>query len=101
MSFQFYFFFFGILLKMKVQLAKCKNKNCGWRFIYLHEITLLRKIAVLDKKKSYPASVAEWFVKDRTSEIISPLKNNFISTLAAAEREVVSIIIKEMIYLLI
>lgn len=44
---------------------------------------------VLDKKKSYKASVAEWFVNDRVPETVLSLKQSFVATLNSGEKEIV------------
>lgn len=44
---------------------------------------------VLDKKKSYKASVAQWFENDRVPETVLALKQSFVATLNSGEKEVV------------
>lgn len=42
-----------------------------------------------DKKKSYKASVPEWFVNDRVPDTVLSLKQSFVATLNSGEKEIV------------
>lgn len=44
---------------------------------------------ISDKKKSYKASVPEWFINDRVSESVLALKQSFVATINSGEKEIV------------
>lgn len=58
--------------------------------VYVLFLFFYKKLKILDKKKSYKASVPEWFVNDRVNETLLTLKQSFIATLPPGENEIVS-----------
>lgn len=71
------------LTKNTLCITNINKCICSISFFY-------KKLKILDKKKSYKASVPEWFVNDRVNETLLTLKQSFIATLPPGENEIVS-----------